>query len=128
MSTAEMRLSYVTLYSDDDGETHFMDEEWVMAEKEYAPPAPPVWVGPWEKATGTTVIAIPPGWFGDYHAAPKYQWMLVMSGALEVIVSDGEKRTFETGAIVYVHDAGSKGHQTRSIGDEISVLMVTEVE
>ena len=56
-----MKLKYVKIYSDDKGETHFKDEEVVMAEAEYAPPAPPVWVGRQGKATGVTVIGLPPG-------------------------------------------------------------------
>ena len=29
-----------------------------------------------ESATGTVAIGFPPGWFGDFHPAPKHQWMI----------------------------------------------------
>ena len=50
-----------------------------------------------------------------------------MSGTVEVGVSDGEKRMYGTGTIAYLDDAGSKGHSTRSVGDELSIIMVAEV-
>jgi hypothetical protein len=84
-------------------------------------------VGPHEKATGVTAIGFPPGWFGGFHPAPKFQWMMIMSGTLEIGVSDGEKRTLPADTIAYLEEAGSKGHSTRVVGDEQSILMVTEV-
>ena len=60
MATEEMKLKYLRLYADDNGETHLEEEEMVMTEVEYAPPAPPNWLGPREKATGLTVIGLPP--------------------------------------------------------------------
>ncbi len=127
MATKEMKFSYLRLYSDDSGETHLEDEEMLMTEAEYAPPAPPNWVGPREKATGWTVIGLPSGWFGDFHPVPRPQWMLIMSGVVEVEVTDGTKRTCPAGTIAFLEDAGSKGHISRSVGDELSVIMVVEV-
>lgn len=128
MASKEMKLKYVRLYADDSGETHFKDEELIMSEAGYAPPAPPLWVGPQGKATGVTVIGFPPGWFGDLHPAPMAQWMMIMSGAIEVAVTDGEKRTYPAGTIAYLDDAGSKGHSSRTVGDELSIVMVAEVD
>ena len=126
MATKQMKLKYLRLYADDQGETHFDDDEVTMTEADYAPPAPPVWVGPRGKATGVTVIAFPPGWFGDFHPAPKAQWMMIMTGEIEVGVSDGEKRTYPAGTIAYLDDAGSKGHSSRNVSDELSIIMVAE--
>ena len=128
MAGKEMRLKYVRLYGDDSGDTHFKDEELVMTEAGYAPPAPPLWVGPHEKATGVTVIGFPPGWFGDLHPAPRAQWMMIMSGSIEVAVTDGEKRTYPAGTIAFLDDVGSKGHSSRTVGDELSIVMVAEVD
>jgi len=53
--------------------------------------------------------------------------MIITSGTLEIGVSDGEKRTFPPGTIAFLEESGSKGHSTRVIGDEQSILMVVEV-
>ena len=123
-----MKLKYVRLYADEHGETHLKEEEFIMNNADYAPPAPPLWVGPRSKATGTTVLAFPVGWFGDYHPVPRPQWMLIMSGAIEVEVSDGEKRTYPAGTITFLEDMNSKGHISRNASNEVAVVMVTEVE
>jgi hypothetical protein len=75
-----------------------------------------------ENATGTVVVGFPPSRFGDFHPAPKHQWMVITSGTLEIGVSDGNKRTLPTGTIAFVEESGSKGHSTRVIGDEPSIL------
>ena len=127
MAKNEIELKYVKIYGDKERETHFQDMEVPLKYADFAPPAPPIAVSPHETATGTVAIGFPPGWFGDFHPAPKNQWMMIMSGTLEIGVSDGEKRTLSAGTIAYVEEAGSKGHSTRVIGDEHSILMVAEV-
>lgn len=99
-----------------------------MAYSDYAPPAPLIAVSSSQKATGICCIGFPPGWYGQYHPAPVHQWMLVMSGTVELGVTDGSMRTFPTGTILYLDDKGSKGHTTRVIGDEDLRLMVTRLE
>jgi hypothetical protein len=122
-----LNLKYVKIYADENKETHFQDMEVPLKDADYAPPAPPIAVSPHESATGVCAIGFPPGWFGDFHPAPKHQWMMIMSGTLEIGVSDGEKRQLSAGTIAFLEEAGSKGHSTRVIGDEESILMVTEV-
>ncbi len=127
MTDTRLKLKYVNIYADDDKETHFRDVEIPLKDSDYAPPAPPIAVSPHQTATGTVAIGFPPGWFGDFHPAPKHQWMIITSGTLEIGVSDGEKRTLPAGTIAFLEETGSKGHSTRVIGDETSILIVTEV-
>jgi quercetin dioxygenase-like cupin family protein len=127
MTSADLKLSYVNIYADDDGETHFRDMDATLKNSNYAPPAPPIAVSLHQTATGVVAVGFPPGWFGDFHPAPKHQWMIITSGTLEIGVSDGEKRTLPAGTIAFLEETGSKGHSTRVIGNEMSVLMVTEV-
>ena len=121
-----LTVKYVNIYADEHKETHFRDLEIPLKDADYAPPAPPIAVSPHQTATGTVAIGFPPGWFGNFHPAPKSQWMIITSGTLEIGVSDGEKRILPAGTIAYLEEAGSKGHSTRVVGDEISILMVTE--
>ena len=127
MANKELKLKYVKIYADENRETHFQDLEVSLKFADYAPPAPPIAVSPHQNATGTVAVGFPPGYFGDFHPAPKYQWMIITAGTLEIGVSDGEKRTLPTGTIAYLEESGSKGHSTRVMGDEESIIMVTEV-
>ena len=127
MKNKALTFKYVKIYGTEDGETHFEDVEEEMEYKDYAPPAPLISVTPHASATGTVVIGFPAGWSGGLHDAPKHQWMTMLSGSLEVSVTDGEKRTLVAGMVALALDAGSKGHRTRVVGDEDSFMMVTEV-
>ena len=127
MANKELKMKYVKIYADENRETHFQDMEVPLKYADYVPPAPPIAVSPHQNATGTVAVGFPPGYFGDFHPAPKYQWMIITSGTLEIGVSDGEKRTLPAGTIAYLEESGSKGHSTRVIGDKESIIMVTEV-
>lgn len=123
-----MKYKITHIYADADGETHFGDKEISYKAADYAPPAPPIDTSTHETATGFVSIAFQPGWFGDFHPAPKRQWMIIVAGTLEIGVSDGEKRTLSAGTVALVEEPGSKGHSTRVVGDEPSYLMVCELD
>ena len=111
-------LSYVRIYSDEMGESHFQDGEFEFRLIDFAPPAPPVSVSEPMAAETVAVISSPPGWHGDWHPAPRRQLMFVLSGELEVQVSDGEVQRFGPGAVVLVEDTNGKGHVSRVIGTD----------
>jgi hypothetical protein len=121
-------MKYIHLFADADGTTHFKDVEVTMKPADYAPPAPPLDLSSGQPAAGLVFIGVPPGWFGDFHPAPKRQWMIIVEGILEIGVSDGEKRTFEPGAVGFLEDAGSKGHTMKAISDVEAHLMVVAVD
>jgi len=109
-------LAYVRLYCDSDGESHFADEAMPFTLVEFAPPAPPVSVSTAMAAEVVAIISSPPSWHGDWHPAPRRQLMFVLSGEVEVEVTDGEVRRLTTGAIALVEDTACKGHVSRIVG------------
>ena len=111
-------LIYVRIYSDPDGETHFSDETLTFKLVDYAPPAPPMSVSKNLNAESATFISSPPGWYGHWHPAPRRQFMLCLTGELEVEVSDGEKRRFLPGSVVYIQDTSGQGHASRVVGSQ----------
>jgi len=111
-------LHYARVYSDSKGESHFADEEISFKLIDYSPPAPPVSVSERIDAEGIVFLSSPSGWFGDWHPAPRRQFIFVLSGELEVEVSDGEKRRFGPGSIFFVEDTVGKGHISRVVSPE----------
>jgi quercetin dioxygenase-like cupin family protein len=111
-------MHYTRLYADADGLTHFADSDIPLAEKAYAPPAPPFLLSDAETARTVAMTEIPPGWVGDWHPSPVLQWWFQLAGELEVEVGDGEKRRFVAGSIVRVEDTTGRGHVTRVVGTE----------
>ena len=50
----------------------------------------------------------------DWHNAPRRQY-IIMLGPVEIEVSDGDKRVFDSGDIVLVEDTEGKGHKSRAV-------------
>lgn len=110
-------LAYVRIFCDADGDSHFSDEVMPFTLYDYAPPAPPVSVSTALDAESVVLLSSPPGWHGDWHPAPRRQLMFVLSGELEVEVSDGEVRRFSSGAVALVEDTSGRGHVSRVVSE-----------
>lgn len=54
------------------------------------------------------------GYDYDWHVAPRRQYIVMLSGFVEIQVSDGETRTFGPGEILLVEDTTGRGHKSRS--------------
>ncbi len=104
---------YARIYTGPDGETHFSDHELPFKLVDFAPPAPPISVTESLAVNGMAVISSPGGWEGDWHPTPRRQLIVVLTGELEVEVSDGEVRRFGPGVAILVEDTGGKGHISR---------------
>ena len=115
-------LACVRIFADADGASHFADVSLPFDLVDFAPPAPPVSVSAVMEAESVFVASSPPGWYGDWHPAPRRQLMLILDGELQVRVSDGEVRLFGPGVVLFVEDTSGQGHVTRVIGDRRAYL------
>ena len=114
-----MRVHYVRMYNDADGESHFENLALDLEQRDFAPPAAPAMVGAFVDASGTLFFGAAPGWGGEVpHPSPQRQVFCVMSGDVEVTVSDGEQRRFSAGDLIVLDDTRGKGHATRVIGTD----------
>jgi hypothetical protein len=59
-----------------------------------------------------------PGVLQDWHPAPQRQFVIILSGALEIGFEDGSKKVFGAGDARLVEDTTGKGHTTIAIGNE----------
>lgn len=109
-------MIYTKIFTDSEGETHFKNIEIKLESIEFAPPAPPINLSSYNPAAKYAFCVFPSGWFGDWHPAPFNQVFFVLSGEIEVIVSDGEVMCFGPGSIVLVEDTRGKGHISRVVG------------
>jgi hypothetical protein len=120
-------LIYVRIYADADGASHFADESVPFELKDYAPPAAPMSVSQLFGAQNLAFISSPAGYHGDWHPAPTRQFIFVLSGEIEVEVSDGETRRLGPGAVCFVEDTAGRGHLTRVVGSERSYVAAVPV-
>lgn len=122
------KARYVRLYADADGESHFSDEEMELRPTNFAPPAPPLNLSAFIPAKQIALLVTPAGWFGDWHPAPRRQFLMRLVGEVEIRASDGEVRRFGPGSIYLVEDTTGKGHTTRTIGGDSTAAVVQLAE
>jgi hypothetical protein len=120
-------MKYTKIYADEEGETHFMEVEIELDSVDFAPPAPPIYRSAYNSAKRFAFCNFPSGWFGDWHPAPFKQVFFVLSGVVEVIVSDGMVKRFSPGSIVIVEDTSGKGHISRVVGSEDLLAAVVQL-
>lgn len=60
----------------------------------------------------------PKGQFIDWHPAPRRQFVIILSGQLEIGCGDGSKQVFGPGDARLVEDTTGKGHTTRVVSSE----------
>ena len=59
-----------------------------------------------------------PNYFQDWHAAPRRQYVITLSGRGEVELAGGKKIPLGPGHILLAEDVTGKGHISRAIGNE----------
>jgi hypothetical protein len=123
-----MKVSYVRLFADNTGESHFEDLEEHLALIDFAPPAPPVNVSRFVPASQTAFFGAPSGWKGDWHPASGRNLFFVLSGEWEVEASDGESRRFGPGSVLLAEDTTGKGHLSRVISSSDSIAGLVQLE
>ena len=59
-----------------------------------------------------------PGILQDWHPAPQRQFVIILSGQLEIGFEDGSKKVFGPGDARLVEDITGRGHTTIALGNE----------
>jgi uncharacterized cupin superfamily protein len=59
-----------------------------------------------------------PGHFSDWHNAPRRQFVITLSGEVEIGLGDGTVHRFGPGHVNLVEDLTGKGHTTRVVGNQ----------
>ena len=99
---------FVRIYTGADGQSHF---------EELDPDKGPVESSKMHHATDA-MFRHEPGNFIDWHCAPRRQYVITLSGRMEIGIEDGATEQFGTGDVLLADDLTGQGHTTRVIGDE----------
>ena len=95
------------MYTGDDGQTHI--EETTLADHPELAEA--------VKTTSITFRENDAGRFIDWHPAPRRQYVICISGGIEIGLGDGSTHTFGPGDARLVEDTTGQGHTTKTVGD-----------
>ena len=119
-----MKVSYVRLFTDAQGETHFEEIQSTLDRVDFAYGMPPVFVSEEIAAQASSFFGAPAGWESDWHPSSGRHLFAVLTGAWEVTASDGERRTFSKGDVLLVEDTTGKGHTSTVISEEESLSLL----
>jgi quercetin dioxygenase-like cupin family protein len=120
-------MKYFRVYSDENGESHFAEMEMRLAPVVLSLTMPALEASEPQEARQILFIRLSPDWNTDWHPAPAYQYMCVLSGSAEITVSDGDVRRFSAGDMVLLQDITGKGHQTQVVGEEEMLVAAVQL-
>jgi hypothetical protein len=112
-------MNYVHLYTGPDGLSYFKDVEVPLA----------------SRGAGTELSELFPAnamvmrrntadYQLDYHVAPRKQFIVNLTGTVEIVASGGETRQFGPGSIMLADDTTGKGHISKALTPERLSLFV----
>jgi hypothetical protein len=110
---AQQPLQYSVLFSDSNRITHFRHEHLSWEERPGGGMATP-----FLDASKIGFLRLPKGFESDLHPAPAKQFVMVLTGVMEVQSGDGERRQFLPGSVLLVTDTEGPGHRTSALGNE----------
>jgi hypothetical protein len=106
-------MKYTRIYADRNGDSHFEDVDVTMKP------------GPANAGTISDMVAAKGvmfresgDYFIDWHNAPRRQFVVNLTGTVEIVASDGETRRFGPGTILLAEDLTGKGHTSRGLGGD----------
>ena len=67
---------------------------------------------------------LPVGLDQDWHVAPNRQFVVVLSGELEVTINDGATRRWQAGEMFMADDTAGQGHRTRVLSGPVRLLFL----
>jgi hypothetical protein len=96
MATRAIKLA--RLYADDSGESRFETVALPMLERDFAPPAAPLYGMDAQPAQHYLVLELPVDWGGTGpHPTPGRHMMFCLTGEFRVTASSGKTRSFAAG-------------------------------
>ena len=103
-------MKYIRLFSDDEGETHFEDAEMELEPHDVDYSDLQIKASSFNPSQ-YAFFMFPAGLETNWHPAPQKPMIIILSGEMELHVSDGEFRNLHAGSIVLNEDVNGKGHK-----------------
>ncbi len=109
-------MKTLRLYTDAEGETHIDEQNITLAVYAASRVKPPLEQSDPQAVGRLVFFHFRPGTAGDWHTAPRRQYLILQSGELEITPSVGAARTLRAGDSMLIEDTAGKGHLTRTLG------------
>jgi hypothetical protein len=106
-------FKYTRLYEDADGISHFEDVEVPLSDNGRGSV-----LSETLDVSGLNFRKNHTDYELDWHPAPRRQFIVNLTGSVQITASDGEVRVLGPGSIMLVEDVSGKGHQSKAISGE----------
>jgi len=107
------RFKVLRVFTGSDGESHFEDVEIPLANATASG-----LLSEMAKASGIVFRETGLDYDYDWHRAPRRQYVINLSGGVEIEIGDGGKRRLGPGDVLLAEDTTGRGHRSVAIGNE----------
>ncbi len=111
-------MKVTRIYTGDDDRTHFQEIDVPLRDGDVGSLTDLV------QTKGVIFRATPGEFEMDFHNAPQRQFVINLSGILEIETGDGTKRRLEPGEILFAEDVTGQGHISRGVGGPRQSLFI----
>jgi uncharacterized cupin superfamily protein len=115
-------MKITRLYTGTDNESHFEEKEVDFKFKGDTE------VSATEPATGVIFRRAPTTHLSDFHPAPRRQYVITLSGQVEIETGDGTVKRFGPGDVMLAEDTTGHGHITRVVGNQPRIYVMTPLK
>src|ERR1700741_644633 len=105
-------MKIVRIYTGADNESHFEEKELELNFNRHMN------VSVTEPATGVMFLQAPANHLSDFHPAPRRQYVVTLSGQVEIETGDGTIRRFGPGDVRLADDTTGRAHIPRVVGGQ----------
>ena len=117
-------MKIVRVYTADDGQSHFEDVDIPLNDQGGAGRISDLWRG-----KGVIFREVDGDYSLDFHTAPRRQFVINLSGSVDIEVGDGSVRRIGPGGILLAEDTSGQGHISRAVdGEPRSCLFVPLID
>jgi len=116
-------MKVVRIYTGSDGESHFEDVEVKLADDGY--------LGRMSKlvpARGVVFREVGGDYALGFHNAPRRQYVVNLTGSVELETGDGTKRVLGPGDVLLAEDTTGRGHISRAVRGESRTCLFIPLE
>jgi hypothetical protein len=112
------QMKYIRIYTGDDNQSHFENLELSMQD------APIGLISSQFSSENVAFGVIPGGIQIPWHNAPCRQYVILLSGSVDIETGSGERQTFVAGDIMLADDLTGQGHRNTAGDEECRYVLI----